>query len=74
MCTTWEDDVSPQWQYASGDVNNYSIIVHMGTNRKEDSPVKPARRVIEVMLTGCVGVFKGIDDVANAHSDNNPNK
>ena len=33
----------------------------MGTTQKEDSPVKAAHRVIEVMLTGCVGVFKGID-------------
>ena len=24
MCATWEDDVSPQWQYASEDVNLYS--------------------------------------------------
>ena len=34
--------------------------VLMGTNRKEDSPVKTAHRVIEVMLTGCNGVSKGI--------------
>ena len=33
----------------------------MGTNQKEDSPVKMVRRVIEVMLTGCVGVFRGVD-------------
>ena len=33
----------------------------MGTNRKEDSPVKTAHRVIEVMLTGCNGVFRGVD-------------
>ena len=31
-----------------------------GTNWKEDSPVKTAHRVIEIMLTGCIGVFKGI--------------
>ena len=31
-----------------------------GTNQKEDSPVKMACRVIEVMLTGCIGVSKGI--------------
>ena len=35
--------------------------VLMGTNWKEDSPVKTAHRVIEVMLTGCNGVFRGID-------------
>ena len=34
--------------------------VLMGTNQKEDSPVKMACRVIEVMLTGCNGVFKGV--------------
>ena len=33
----------------------------MGTNRKEDSPVKTACRVIEVMLTGCNGVFRGVN-------------
>ena len=32
----------------------------MGTNQKEDSPVKMVRRVIEVLLMGCIGVFKGI--------------
>ena len=32
-----------------------------GTNWKEASPVKVWHRVIEVMLTGCVGVFTGID-------------
>ena len=32
-----------------------------GTNRKEDSPVKTACRVIEVTLTGCNGVFRGVD-------------
>ena len=33
----------------------------MGTNQKEDSPVKMVRRVIEVTLMGCNGVFRGID-------------
>ena len=33
----------------------------MGTNRKEDSPVKAARREVEVMLTGCNGVFRGVN-------------
>ena len=33
----------------------------MGTNRKEDSPVKMACRVIKVTLTGCNGVFRGVD-------------
>ena len=32
-----------------------------GTNRKEDSPVKMARRVIELTLMGCDGVFRGVD-------------
>ena len=32
----------------------------MGTNRKGDSPVKMVRRVVKMMLTGCIGVFKGI--------------
>ena len=35
--------------------------VLMGTNWKEDTPVKMACRVIKVMLTGCNSVFKGID-------------
>ena len=34
--------------------------VLMGTNWKEDSPVKMAHRVIKIMLTGCIGVFKGV--------------
>ena len=33
----------------------------MGTNQKEDSPVKVAHRVVEVTLTGCDGVSRGID-------------
>ena len=32
----------------------------MGTYRKEDSPVKTAHRVIEVMLMGLISVFKGV--------------
>ena len=32
----------------------------MGTDRKADSPVKTAHRVIKVMLMGCNGVSKGI--------------
>ena len=44
----------------------------MGTNQKEDSPVKMACRVIEVTLTGCVSVFKGIDALTDAHNNNNP--
>ena len=35
--------------------------VLMGTNQKEDSPVKAACRVIEVMLMGFNSVFRGID-------------
>ena len=33
----------------------------MGTNQKEDSPVKTVRRVVKVTLMGCDGVFRGID-------------
>ena len=36
-------------------------MVLMGTNRKEDSPVQMAHRVVEVMLTGCNGVSRGVD-------------
>ena len=34
-------------------------MVH-STYQKEDSPVKTVHRVIEVMLTGCISVFKGV--------------
>ena len=55
-----EDGGSPRWQYASEDVTLYRHgTVLMGTNQKEDSPVKMARRVIEVMLTGCVQCVQG---------------
>ena len=33
----------------------------MGTNRKEVSPVQTVRRVFEITLMGCVGVFRGVD-------------
>ena len=46
----------------------------MGTKRKEDSPVKTALRVIEVMLMGCVGVLKGCRHEVDAHNNKNPNK
>ena len=32
----------------------------MGTNQKEDGPVKTACREIEAMLTGCIRVLKGV--------------
>ena len=51
----------PQQLYTSDDVRpSMSETVLTGTNRKEDSPVKMAHRVVERMLTGCIGVFKGV--------------
>ena len=32
----------------------------MGTNQKEDGPVKTAHREIEATLTGCIRMLKGI--------------
>ena len=61
MCAMQGDDGSPWWQYTSKDVDlSTDGTVLMGTNQMEDSPVKTVRGVIEVMLMGCVGVFKGI--------------
>ena len=61
MCAMREDEVLPPQRYTSKDVNLYSRNSAHGTNRKEDSPVQMARRVVEVTLTGCVGVFRGVD-------------
>ena len=46
----------------------------MGTNQKEVGPVRTAREVLETTLTGCVGVFRGVNARGDAHSDNDPIK
>ena len=61
MCTMRGNDISPRQQNTSEDVDSYRWNGAHGTNRKEDSPVRMARRVVEVMLMGCNGVFKGAD-------------
>ena len=44
----------------------------MGTNQKEVGPVRTAREVLEITLTGCVGVFRGVNARGDAHNNNNP--
>ena len=52
--------MSPWQLYASDDVDLLHQEVLTGTNRKEDSPVKMAHRVVKITLTGCISVFKGV--------------
>ena len=44
----------------------------MGTNQKEVGPVRTVHEVLEITLTGCVSVFRGINAQGDAHSNNNP--
>ena len=46
-------------------------IVLTGTNQKEVGPVRTAPEVLEITLTGCVGVFRGVNARGDAHSNNN---
>ena len=46
----------------------------MGTNQKEVGPVRMAREVLKTTLTGCVGVFRGVNARGDVHSDNDPIK
>ena len=64
MYATREEDVSPQWRYASEDVDLYSRNSAHGHQPK----------VLEITLTGCVGVFQGINARGDAHNNNNPIK
>ena len=56
MCATREDDVSPrQCKLVQPEQCSWA------PNQKEVSPAWTACRVFEITLTGCVGVFKGVD-------------
>ena len=72
MCATWEEDVPPRWRYASEDVNSYRWNSAHRHQPKGVGPVRMAHEVFKIALTGCVGMFQGINAREDVQSNNNP--